>query len=67
MEIVDVEMNDIEFFRAGKDLFEHYVVVRELVDAVRVQAKRHRATGNEAGSSLGVAAGEQRDIVPHRD
>jgi hypothetical protein len=36
MEIVDMKMDNVEFLRAGKDLFEHHIVVRKLIDAVGI-------------------------------
>jgi hypothetical protein len=60
-------MDDVEFFGALHYVFEHYVMMGELVDAAFVQAQRTWASGYEARGSLRVTAGEQRNFVAHLD
>jgi hypothetical protein len=67
VQIVHVEMDDVEFFGALHYVFEHYVMMSELVDAAFVQAQRTWASGYEARSRLRVPAGEQRNFVSHLD
>src|ERR1700732_1164041 len=61
VQIVHVEMDDVEFFGVLHYVFEHYVMMSELVDAAFVQTQRTWASGYEARSRLGVAAGEKRN------
>jgi hypothetical protein len=62
-----VEVDDVEFFGTLHYVVEHYVMMRELVDATFVQAERPWASGYKARSRLRVATGEQRNFVPHLD
>jgi hypothetical protein len=65
MQIVHVEMDDVEFFGALHYVFEHYVMMSELVDAAFVQAQRTWTSGYETRGRLRVTAGEQSNFVPH--
>ena len=52
MQIVHVEMDDVKFFGALHYVFEHYVVMSELIDAAFVQAQRTWTTGYETRGRL---------------
>jgi hypothetical protein len=66
MQVVDVEVQHVEIVRLLHNPFEHQDVMRELVDAMRVEPQRARARRDEPRRRFGVAAREERDIVTLR-
>src|SRR5690606_6663188 len=65
MEIVDVEVNEIEFVVLVEYALEQGNVMRHGVFAVLVEAKRLLTARHKTGTGLRVAAGKQRNIVTH--
>ena len=48
-------------------LVEHYEMIRQRILDHGIEPQRHVATTDQLGGCLGITAGEQRNIVSHRD
>ena len=62
-EIIDVAMHHVEVVGARKRLSELEGVKRERIRLRRIEPQRPRPRRHEARLRVGVAAGEQRDVV----
>jgi hypothetical protein len=51
----------------AEDLVQHYHVMRQLVDAARIQSQSFLAGWDQTGSRQGIAARKQSDIVAETD
>ena len=67
MELVDVEMQDVEFIRLLAHPVEHQHVVGNRVADIGVEPQRHRYARHQFGAGDRIAAGEQRHIVTQPD
>jgi hypothetical protein len=63
VDVVDVEVDRVEFVRSCKQLFEHHQVVRGLVDATPVESQRPPAGRHQPRLRHRVATREQRHLV----
>ena len=63
---VDVEVQDVEVLRALADLLQHQQVVRQRIAHRRVEAERGGGAFDQPGARLGIAAGEEGDVVALR-
>ena len=66
VQVVDVEVDDVELGARWRDLLEQQDVVRQRVDAARVEPQRPRRARHQPRRGHRVAAGEQRDVVALR-
>src|SRR6266496_1470315 len=67
MQVIDVEMDHIEFARALRYLLQQHDVVRNLIHAAFIQSKRAAAYGNKPGCGHRIATCEKGDFVPLAD
>jgi hypothetical protein len=67
MQKIEVKMNDIEFRREAEHLLQHDEVMNQGVAVLRIQTQGMRYRWSQPGTSPGVAAGEQGDIVTLTD
>ena len=67
MELRDMKVDDIEFVRALRDLFEHQDMRRERIANAAVEAQRVRPYRDQTRQRLGIAAGEEGHIVAQPD
>ncbi|OIQ63792.1 hypothetical protein GALL_546660 [mine drainage metagenome] len=66
-EIIDMEMQDVEFILTAIDQFHHTIISRDPILDAGIQAQRLLAHRREGGGGDRIAAGEQGHIMTHRD
>src|ERR1700751_1734505 len=59
-----MEMDDVESIHAARDMVHHNQMVGKSILAVAIEPQRLLACRPQRCCSAGVAAGEQRDLVP---
>jgi hypothetical protein len=64
MKEVDMEMQNVEFLDSLAHLVEHEHVVGDGVLDGRIEPQRGHGAAGELGGGDGIAAGEQRHVVP---
>ena len=67
MILIDVEMQNVEFFRELADPVEHQHVIRGCVADIAVEAQCHGRAAHQLGSGNGVRAREQGHFMTQSD
>src|SRR5262249_12283279 len=67
MKLIDVEVQNVEFFGVLPHAVEHQHVIRNWVTNIGVQPQRHRYARHQMGAGNGVSAGEKRHLVAQAD
>jgi hypothetical protein len=65
--VVEMEMQEVEVGRLPADLLQHHHMQGTRVANGPIEPQRSGPYRPELGGRDGIAAGEQRDIVPERD
>ena len=63
MELIDMEVENVEFFGAVADAIEHQHVIGDGIANILVETEGPRGAGDQIGTRYGVAACEQRYVV----
>jgi hypothetical protein len=67
MKLVDMKVQNVEFFRELAYPVEHQHVIRGLVADIAVEAQSHGCAAHELCSADGVRAREQGHLMPQPD
>jgi len=63
VQVINMEVNDVETMFPAEQLFQHYDVVSQLVDAALTQPQRLWTYWHKMSAGNGIAAREKRHIV----